>query len=307
MSNQTNAVALRLGGTAVNAASTVARHMDTLRAWAESGSAVGLVIIPADDRVRIRGEVSTMIAGSTPAREGFALATKLLAAFPQAIHDVEAAKVWLGLVAETLSDYPPEAAMAAIRVVYRTQKFRPAVAEVLAACEEQMAPLHRALDDLSRMDHIEARAKRLAEERAAREAEELRRQEEDRKWYADRETAFVAQFAHIGAEPGDFTFVCKEQRPLDRSFPWLDLIEIFRSVPKNPADPWPKDFGDALVQAAIEGRACKAAQQYRAGYDEANKVGELFVKGDRAAARALANEMAARPRREPVPAWQRVA
>lgn len=307
MSNQTNAVALRLGGTAVNAASTVARHMDTLRIWAERDSAAGLMIIPADDRARIRGEVSVLIAGSTPAREGFALATKLLAAFPQAIHDVEAAKVWLGLVAETLSDYPLEAAMAAIRVVYRTQKFRPAVAEVLAACEEQMAPLNRALDDLSRMDHVEARDKRLAEERAAKEAEELRRREEDRKWHADREAAFVTQFADIGAEPGDFTFVCREQRPLDRSFPWLDLVEIFRSIPKPPSDPWPRDFGAALLEASIVGRACKAAQQDRADYAEVNQVQALFVNGEGSAARALAMDMASRPRREGVPTWGHAA
>jgi hypothetical protein len=229
------------------------------------------------------------------------MVSRLGAAYPPRSTESDAdLRLWVGLIAEELNRMPPWAIAEALPELWRSMRWRPSVADVVTAVREAASA---ATDKLGRLRLIE----REQAERAEREAERRRRQEEDRKWLADRETAFVAQFSDIGAETGDFTFVAKEQRPLDRSFPWLDLIEIFKSMPKPPSEPWPRDFGAALVEASIIGRACKAAQQDRADYAEVNQVQAFFVSGDKAAARALANDMAARPRRERIPTWGRAA
>jgi len=57
---------------------------------------------------------------------------------------------------------------------------------------------------------------------------------------------------------------------------------------------------DEVELTGLERVVRHAAQQNRADYDEVNQVQTLFVNGGKAAARALAKDMAARPRRERV-------
>lgn len=247
----------------------------------------------------MRAEIQSALARNTTPKMSAVLVSKLLAAYPRRAAETDAdIQGYAALLMDELALHPDWTVAAALPKLWRSSRFKPTVAEVVAAVEAEKSEAHQLLHGLSLMQHCQEKAEREAAEQAKREAEAQRRREEDRKWFADREEAFVAQFAEIGAEPGDFTFVGKQQRPLDRSFPWLGLIEIVKSIPRPPSDPWPRDFGLSLLEAAIIGRACRAAQDDRASYAEVGTVQELFAARDIPAARALANEMAARPIRQ---------
>lgn len=75
-------------------------------------------------------------------------------------------------LSEHLSEFPAEAVAAATRKAVRTQRFLPAVAEVVSLAEHEIAPLRAALLHMDRLPYLR-RVQQLRAEEAAR-AERLR-------------------------------------------------------------------------------------------------------------------------------------
>jgi hypothetical protein len=127
-------------------------HAGILAKWRAAEDPFMLPLIPAAARGLIRAEVEQFLALRTPEAEAIAYATKLAASYPQQGQDLSVAKVWLRAVAKAMQDFPPAEVRAAAKAVIESAKFRPSVAEVLAACQAQMGRYHAALADLRRME-----------------------------------------------------------------------------------------------------------------------------------------------------------
>ncbi len=115
-------------------------------------------------RKRADGSVRQALLDRMTISEGIEAAGRIVGAYPNGGRD--ASKSYLGAIASTLASYPRQIALACadpVNGVTRDCKFLPTVSDIVAWCERKTEPLQ----------HRAAREQRIADQLAARTADEV--------------------------------------------------------------------------------------------------------------------------------------
>lgn len=248
---------------------TTSQHQFGLERWAD-GNATHL--LPVEVVTQIRAEVNGVLAqGCTPNQAAAAFA-KLMACYPQPVRGgQDAADGYSAIMLEEMQRYPLPVLRQVLPDFYRTHAFRPAVAEICLACDEEVNKLHRVNRGLDRMERFRA-------EKLAKQAEEQDRREKAAAFAIEQDRRAVDTFAEAGVRAGDFVAADATFRLIQSSgypSPWMRWFQL---IPSNAQ--WPAWLGVPMAKAAIFGRTELALRRRSAAMDDLYEVHRMLIDCD---------------------------
>lgn len=242
---------------------TASDHRYSLDEWSSNRQSV---VLSTDVSAQILGEVTSVLSQDCTPNQAATAFSRLMACYPQPVKGPqEAADAYATIMMEEMQRFPLPVLRQVLPEFYRTHTFRPSVAEICIACQEELDKLKRYRRGLERMEAFRAQEQKKRDEaKAAREKAEA--------YAAEQDDRAVECFGADGVCPGDYAGA-------DRTFQmipsvgqagfhsaWMRWNQLLRR------DEWPPWLSTPMRLAGIFGRAELAVRRGQATIDQLEEI-----------------------------------